>query len=145
MKVYVSGIVMGVIAIVSSLLFVGVPFGISILEIVNTALFIVGFIAVLLVGLAFKKPFAAMIISILYVVSLFILTLAIESGSNGFTLVAVGFIPGLVIAATGLISSLQIKSKKKILPSMIVNILAILVSCANVYLSYVNGGFIIVQ
>lgn len=145
MKVYVSGIVMGVIAIVSSLLFVGVPFGISILEIVNTALFIVGFIAVLLVGLAFKKPFAAMIISILYVVSLFILTLAIESGSNGFTLVAVGFIPGLVIAATGLISSLQIKSKKKILPSMIVNILAILVACANVYLSYVNGGFIIVQ
>ena len=55
MKVYVSGIVMGVIAIVSSLLFVGVPFGISILEIVNTALFIVGFIAVLLVGLAFKN------------------------------------------------------------------------------------------
>lgn len=142
MKIYVQGIVFGILSLLSALLINGIPFGSGIIEIANTIVLVIGAITVILCGIFKKKYTAALIISAVYLIFSFILTMIIELNMSGFTLVGIGFVPGLSVAITGLVTSMQLKGEKKILAGIILNSLGILFGLASLVLSVINGFII---
>ena len=139
MKTYVQGIVLGILSMVSTLLMNGIPFGSGIIEIANIIVLVIGVIAVILCGIFKKKYTAAVIISAVYLIVSFVLTMIIELNISGFTIVGIGFVPGLSVAITGLITSMQLKGEKKTLAGIILNSLGILLGIASLALSVMNG------
>jgi len=117
----------------------GIPFGTEIIEIANAIVLLIGVVAVIILGVFKKKYTSAIIVSVIYLAVLFLLTMMIELNMIGFVLVGVGFMPGLSLALTGLITSLQRKGEKKILAGIVLNALGILVSIASLALSVMNG------
>lgn len=117
----------------------GIPFGTEIIEIANAIVLLIGVVAVIILGVLKKKYTSAIIVSVIYLAVLFLLTMMIELNMIGFVLVGVGFMPGLSLALTGLITSLQRKGEKKILAGIVLNALGILVSIASLALSVMNG------
>ena len=117
----------------------GIPFGTEIIEIANAIVLLIGVVAVIILGVFKKKYTSAIIVSVIYLAVLFLLTMMIELNMIGFVLVGVGFMPGLSLALTGLITSLQRKGEKKILAGIALNALGILVSIASLALSVMNG------
>ena len=120
----------------------GIPFGTEIIEIANAIVLLIGVVAVIILGVFKKKYTSAIIVSVIYLAVLFLLTMMIELNMIGFVLVGVGFMPGLSLALTGLITSLQRKGEKKILAGIVLNALGILVSIASLALSVMNGFII---
>ena len=139
MKTYIQGILFGILSVLSSLMMSGIPFGTEIIEIANAIFLLIGVVAVIILGVFKKKYTSAIIVSVIYLAVLFLLTMMIELNMIGFVLVGVGFMPGLSLALTGLITSLQRKGEKKILAGIVLNALGILVSIASLALSVMNG------
>ena len=138
MKTYIQGILFGILSVLSSLMMSGIPFGTEIIEIANAIVLLIGVVAVIILGVFKKKYTSAIIVSVIYLAVLFLLTMMIELNMIGFVLVGVGFMPGLSLALTGLITSLQRKGEKKILAGIVLNALGILVSIASLALSVMN-------
>ena len=142
MKTYIQGILFGILSVLSSLMMSGIPFGTEIIEIANAIVLLIGVVAVIILGVFKKKYTSAIIVSVIYLAVLFLLTMMIELNMIGFVLVGVGFMPGLSLALTGLITSLQRKGEKKILAGIVLNALGILVSIVSLALSVMNGFII---
>lgn len=141
MKIYKSGIFMGFTSIASSVFLLGIPSGTAPLEVANGALFAAGIISVLMMGPVMKKYASACVSSIIYVIALMSLSTYIELNTRGYSIYMLGFVPGAAIALSAIITSLQNKGKMRIWPSMIINIIAMLVSGANAGFTLVNAGF----
>ncbi len=139
MKTYVQGIIFGMLSILSGLLFTGIPFGTEMIEIVDVAVLVIGIFAVLIMGIFLKKYTAALITSAVYMVVSFVLMMFIETQMSGFTIVYTGFLPGLSMAITGLVTSIRLKGNRKILAGMILNVVGILINAASLVLAVVNG------
>ena len=131
MKTYIQGIILGILSILSGLLINGIPFGTSIIEIINIAVLVIGAFALIFLGIFKKKYTAALITSAVYLVILCTLTTIIELKMSGFVIVGVGFVPGLSIALTGLITSINQKGERKIVAGIILNSLGLLISIAS--------------
>ena len=142
MKTYMQGIVLGILSILSSIMMSGIPFGSGIIEIANAVVLVIGVFAVIFLGIIKKKYTAALIVSVIYLVILFLLTMIIELNLSGFTIVGLGFVPGLAVSITGLVTSMQRKGEKKIIAGIILNALGILVSIASLGMSVMNGFII---
>lgn len=139
MKTYVQGIIFGILSILSGLLFTGIPFGTELIEIANAAVFVIGAITMLILGIFLKKYTAALITSAVYMVISFALMMFIETQMSGFTIVYAGFLPGLSMAITGLVTSIQLKGNRKILAGMILSVIGILINAASFVMTVVNG------
>ncbi|SCW49384.1 hypothetical protein SAMN02910456_01414 [Ruminococcaceae bacterium YRB3002] len=129
----------GIIASISSLIMTAIPFGTGILEIINAVIFAAGIAAILFSGLVRKNDRLVMISSIIYAVLLSTVTLIIEAKLTGFTLVAVGFVPGAIMSVTALIRTAKgCKSKA----SYIVNGIALFLALAGLAMAVLKGGFV---
>ena len=131
MKVYKQSILLGILSILSGLLIVGVPVGTEIIEIVNTAVLAIGALAIILLGVFKKKYTIAAIVSAIYTVAVFAMTAMIEANMQDFSILAIGFVPGLTMAATGMITSIQQKGEKKILIGMIITLIGMFINLAS--------------
>lgn len=139
MKTYIQGILFGILSVLSGLMMSGIPLGSEIIEISNLIILVVGVFAVILLGVVKKKYTVAVIASVIYLVALFSLTMIIELNMSGFTIVGIGFIPGLSLAVTGLITSIQQKGDRKILAGIIFSSIGMLISIASLVLAVMNG------
>ena len=114
MKNYRVGIILGIISILCALTFVGIPVGFNnIVEIICTVFFALGLLTILCMGFAVKNEKISVIASAAYVVILFVLVAVVELNYNDFTLLAIGFVPGLLISGMGVIKTVKVKSDKK--------------------------------
>lgn len=132
--------VIGVISIISTLLMTGIPFGVEVLQICNVIVFFAGIVLIIFFGMIRQNDKLLMIISITYAFLLFAITIIIESTSDTYTLLAVGFIPGLLMSIAGLRRTHK-GCRSKI--CYIVNAIALLISVLSVGLIFLNGGIII--
>ena len=131
MKVYKQSIILGLLSILSGLMIVGIPVGIEMIEIINIVVLAVGALAIILLGVVKKKYTLAAILSAFYTLAVFGMTAMIEANMQGFSILAIGFVPGLTMAVTGLITSIQQKGKKKILIGMIFTSIGLLINLAS--------------
>ena len=141
-RAFLPGIIMGIISCVTGMIFVGIPFNMSILSIVNLVVFFFGAMITLYSGAVRRKYKSAVYAALAGAIISFILTYLMErSGEGGYSMLHIGFIYGLIVAITGLISCIRMgKSGEKVLPGIIVNsigILAGLLSGAISIISYV--------
>ncbi len=144
MKNYRVGIILGIISILCALAFVGVPVGFNnIFETIVTVFFALGLLAILCIGLAVKNDKLTVIASVAYAVILFALVTVVELNYNDFTLLAIGFVPGLLMSVIGVIRTVKVKSDKKTTASLVLNIIGLVLAIASAALVIVNGGFII--
>lgn len=140
MKNYKSGIILGIVSIISTIIFVGIPIGNNFFEIVNEILYVTGLMVLLYLGLIRKNDKFTIIFSIVYLIVLFILTGFIELNYNDFTLVAIGIIPGLLISIVGLIRTISNMAKYKTRVSLIINIIALILSIISFLMIFLNRG-----
>ena len=143
LKKYKFGIATGIISIIISLLITGVPIGPSPIELVNLAIYIVGVIIMLIISLKKKNDLISLIYTLIYVVTVITLTILIENNYNDFKLYALGWVPGFIISAIGLLRS---KANKKIYNtklSLILNTIGLILSLISLILVIPNGGFAI--
>lgn len=131
MKVYKQSIILGLLSILSGLMIVGIPVGSEMIEIVNIVVLAVGALAIILLGVLKKKYTLAAILSVIYTVAVFGMTAMIEANMQGFSILAIGFVPGLTMAATGMITSIQQKGEKKILIGMIITSIGMFINLAS--------------
>lgn len=143
MKNYKDGIILGVLAIISTLLFTGIPAGTNILEIITLVIFILGTLLIVFLGIIKKNSKSTVMSSIVYLIILFFIVLVVESQYKDATILAIGFIPGLVLSTTGLILSISNKNNYKTKASKILNIIGIVLSIISLLMVIPNGGFII--
>ena len=132
MKVYTQSIILGVLSILSGLLMVGIPWGSEMIEIVNLAVIAIGAFAIILLGVFKKKYTLAVILSVIYLAAVFAMTAIIEGNKMDYSyMLYIGFVPGLTMAATGMITSIQQKGKRKILAGMIITSIGMLINAAS--------------
>lgn len=143
MKNYKDGIILGIISIVSSLLFTGFPVGSNPIEIFTLMFYIVGLLLLVYSGIIKKNSKKTLITTIVYLITLLTLVMIIETKLKGFTLLAIGCIPGLVIGIIGIILTKNNKEKYKTKASIILNIIGLVLSLISLLLVIPNGGFII--
>ncbi len=144
MKHYRVGIILGVVSILCSLLFVGIPVGFNnIIEIITAIFFAAGLVIIACLGFVAKNDKVTAISSVIYAVILFVLVTAVELNCEGYILLAIGFAPGLVISITGIVKTAQVKSENKIKASFIFNIAGLVLSVANFMLALLSGSLII--
>ena len=72
-------------------------------------------------------------------VAIFLLTMLIELNMSGFTIVGIGFVPGLSLAVTGLITSIQQNGDRKILTGVILSSIGMLINLAGFVMAVMNG------
>ena len=132
MKVYTQSIILGVLSILSGLLMVGIPWGSEMIEIVNLAVIAIGAFAIILLGVFKKKYTLAVILSVIYLAAVFAMTAIIEGNEMNYAyMLYIGFVPGLTMAVTGMITSIQQKGKRKILAGMIITSIGMLINAAS--------------
>jgi hypothetical protein len=142
MKNYKQGIIFGVLSIISGLLLSGIPFGTNVIEIINAAVLVLGVITLLIIGISKRRYTASVIEAAVYLVVLFVLTMIIELNMSDFVIVGVGFVPGLSMAVTGLITSMQQQGNRKVLAGIMINSIGILISIISLGMSVMNGFII---
>lgn len=144
MKNYRVGMILGIVSVLCSLTFVGIPIGFNnIIEIINTVFFVVGLVVILCLGFAAKNDKAAVIASVMYAVILFALVLVVELNYKDFILLEIGFVPGLLMSVMGIIKTVKVKSENKTKVSFIFNITGLVLSIVSFLLAIMNDGLII--
>ena len=143
MKNYKDGIILGIVSILSTLLFTGIPIGNNLFEIVTLVFFIIGLLLNLYFGFIKKSGKRTVVTSIIYLIILLILVSFIEMKYRNFSLIAIGFIPGLLISVDGIILTKSNKEKYKTIISLILNVIGLVLSIISLLLIIPNGGFII--
>ena len=139
MKNNKNGIILGIISILSSLLFTGMPIGKNLFEIVAIMLYVTGLLLIIYFGFLKRNSKNTIITSIVYLIILFILVVFIEMQYKDFIILAIGFIPGLLISISGLILTKDNKTKV----SLVLNVIGLILSIISLLLVILNGGFII--
>ncbi len=145
MKNYKTGIQLGIESILFSVVFVGIPFGTSILEIINTLLFIVGLLLIIYLGIIKKEDKYISKITIVFFLLLIILSTFIELYFHNFVLIGIGFLPGLIISIVGLLRTKANKGNYKTTNSFVLNLIGLIFSIVNFGLVVANGSFILNQ
>ena len=143
MKNYKDGIILGVISILSSSLFVGIPVGKNLIEIVTTIFYVIGLLLIIYFGLIKRSSKRTIITSIVYLIILFLLVAFVEMQYKDFIILAVGFVPGLLISISGLILTKNNKTKYKTKVSLVLNIIGLIISIISLLLAIPNGGFVL--
>ena len=143
MKNYKAGIIIGIISIISNLTLVGIPFGSNLIEIINEIIFAIGLLMIQYFGIIKKNDKSAIISMILYIILLLIFTTIVELNYKKFYLLAIGFLPGLIISIIGLIRTKNNKEKYKTKVSLVLNTLGLITSIISIIMIFLNGGFII--
>ena len=143
MKNNKNGIILGIISILSSLLFTGMPIGKNLFEIVAIILYVTGLLLIIYFGFLKRNSKNTIITSIVYLIILFILVVFIEMQYKDFIILAIGFIPGLLISISGLILTKDNKTKYKTKVSLVLNVIGLVLSIISLLLVILNGGFII--
>lgn len=144
MKKYKLGIVLGIISIITSLLFTGVPVAFSNLPLINIIVFILGLLGLIAMYLkAEDKHLLIYIIS--YLVITFTLTAIIETSDIEYTLLLLGWLPGLIIGIVGLLRSIKNKEIYNIKIAKILCIIGMALSVINLVGGLITyKGFLIV-
>ena len=142
MKNNKDGIILGIISILSSLLFVGMPIGKNLFEIVTTIFYFIGLLLIIYFGFIKRNSKNTIITSIVYLIILFILVIFIKMQYKDFITLAIGFIPGLLISISGLILTKNNKAQYKTKVSLVLNIIGLILSIISLLLVIPNGGFI---
>lgn len=144
MKKYKIGIVLGIISIITSILFVGVPSSLKGLSLLNIIIFSLGLLLIIIISLLKVEDKYLLIYIISYLVIEFNLTAIIESSAKDYTLLLLGWLPGLVISIIGLLKGNQNKKIYNIKTSKILNIIGLVLSIINLIGGLViNKGIII--
>ena len=143
MKNYKDGIILGVISILSSSLFVGMPVGKNLIEIVTTIFYVIGLLLIIYFGLIKRSSKRTIITSIVYLIILFLLVAFVEMQYKDFIILAVGFVPGLLISISGLVLTKNNKTKYKTKVSLVLNIIGLIISIISLLLAIPNGGFVL--
>lgn len=145
MKKYKLGIIMGIISIVSSLLFAGIPVGREKLQIAYFVLFLLLNFIILVFGLFAKKDKTVIFISIISVVLIFLSTLYIETNQDSLTkMVVLGWLVSLSLGTVGLYRTINNKKDYSYKLALYLCIIGLLFSIVNLILGLVtNGGFVI--
>ena len=143
MKNYKDGIILGVISILSSSLFVGIPVGKNLIEIVTTIFYVIGLLLIIYFGLIKRSSKRTIITSIVYLIILFLLVAFVEMQYKDFIILAVGFVPGLLISISGLVLTKNNKTKYKTKVSLVLNIIGLIISIISLLLAIPNGGFVL--
>lgn len=139
MKSNKNEIVLGILSIISSLLFTGIPIGKNLIEVITIIVYLIGLLLIIYFGLIKRNSKSTMIVSIIYLLILLIMVVIIETKYKDFTLLAIGCIPGLLISTSGLIITKRNKTKVSIL----LNIIGLVLSIISLLMIIPNGGFII--
>ena len=142
MKNYKNGMILGILSILCSLIFVGIPIGNNILEIINIIIYLTGLLLILFFSIVKKNDKIILITTIIYISLLTLFTILIELNNNYLFLIAIGFIPGLIISISGLIISKNNKQKYNPKISTIINSIGLLLSIISLLMA-INNGFII--
>ncbi|MBQ8131460.1 MAG: hypothetical protein IJ193_03125 [Bacilli bacterium] len=142
MKKFKDGIFMGIISIISSSFFVGMPVGKNFFEILLLLFFIVGVFVILYLGFSKKDSRNTLLFSVLYSFVLFVLVAFIELEFKDFTLYTVGFLPGLVISTTGFYLSKVNKDQYYTKLSLVLNSIGFIISVLSLLMVIPNGGFV---
>ena len=143
MKNYKDGIILGVLSILCTLLFVGIPVGNNVLEIITILFFAVGLLLITFFGIVKRNSNRTVITSIIYAIILPVLVAIIELQYKDSLRLAIGFLPGLLISITGIILTKSSKEKYKTKVSFTLNIIGLALSLASFLLVIPNGGFIL--
>lgn len=143
MKKYKYGIILGITSMISSILFVGMPIGNNLLEIISIAIYIIGLLLILYFGIIKKKDKITIISAIIYIVILFTLIAIIELNYENFTSLAVGFVPGLIISIVGIIMTKNNNKEYKTKISLILNCIGLIISIISMLMAIINSGFIL--
>ena len=144
MRQFKEGIYMGIISIVSSLILIGIPIGPNFFEIITALVFCVGLFVVLYVGI-WKDSTYTTRVCLIYVASVFVIGGIAKLLNKDCSLMAVGFLPGLIIALAGIMMSLKNK-EYNVKVSLVINGLALFGSILSCFLGYMaNKGFLIVK
>lgn len=144
MKNYKFGIILGVLSILSSLTFVGIPVGFNnIIETISTVFYVVGLLVIICLGFVGKNDKTTIITTVIYTIILFALVLIIELNYKDYILLEIGFIPGLIMSILGIIKTLKVKSENKTTASFIFNIIGLVLSIASLSLAILDGRLII--
>ena len=139
MKNNKNEVFLGILSIISSLLFTGIPIGKNLPEIITIIVYIIGLLLIIYFGLIKRNSKSTMIVSVLYLLILLVMVTTIETKYKDFTLLAIGCIPGLLISTGGLIITKRNKTKV----GLILNIIGFVLSIISLLMIIPNGGFII--
>ena len=143
MKNYKNGIILGIISIFSSLLFTGMPIGKNLIEVVTTIFYVIGLLLIIYFGFIKRNSKNTTITSVVYLIILFLLVAFIELQYKDFIILAIGFVPGLLIGISGLILTKGNKTKYKTKVSLVLNIIGLIISIISLLLVIPNGGFVL--
>lgn len=145
MKKYKLGITMGILSIISSLLFAGIPVGRENLQIAYFILFLLLNFTILVFGLFAKKDKTVIIISIISVVLILLSTLYIENNPDVLTnMVVLGWLVSLSLGTVGLYRTINNRGNYVIRIAMVLCLTGIALSIASLVMGLVtNGGFVI--
>ena len=137
MKKYKTGIILGIISIITSLFIVGIPISLKGLPLINMIVLILGLIGLLLMSLKAEDKYL-LIYTTSYLVITLTLTIIIEQSEKEFILLLLGWLPSLAVALTGLVKSNQNKDIYNIKLAKILSIIGIALSLINLI-----GGLIV--
>lgn len=137
MKKYKTGIILGIISIITSLFIVGIPISLKGLPLINMIVLILALIGLLLMSLKAEDKYL-LIYTTSYLVITLTLTIIIEQSEKEFILLLLGWLPSLAVALTGLVKSNQNKDIYNIKLAKILSIIGIALSLINLI-----GGLIV--
>lgn len=142
-KRYKSGITIGILSILSSLIIVGIPIGNNILEIINIIFYITGLLIILYLNFIKKNNKYLLIFTIIYLIILTTMIGIIELKYNNYNLLTIGFSIGLILSIIGLINSNKNKNKYNIKSSIIINVIALIISILSFIMIFINNSLIL--
>lgn len=144
MKKYKTGIILGIISIITSLFIVGIPISLNGLPLINMIVLILGLIGLLLMSLKAEDKYL-LIYTTSYLVITLTLTIIIEQSEKEYILLLLGWLPSLAVALTGLVKSNQNKDIYNIKLAKILSIIGIALSLINLISGLiVYKGFVII-
>ena len=135
---------LGVISIVSALLFCGVPVGKEGLILAYCIMFLVLNFAFILIGILSKKDSVVGISAFVYFIAFIISTSVIEMKTEGYKLTVLGWLVPFIVSIVGLYRIFNLKKEERSKVALIFNFVGLGLSIVSlIYGLVTNGGFII--
>lgn len=135
---------LGVISIVSALLFCGIPVGKEGLILAYCIMFLVLNFAFILIGILSKKDSVVGISAFVYFIAFIISTSVIEIKTEGYKLTVLGWLVPFIVSIVGLYRIYNLKKEERSKVALILNFVGLGLSIVSlVYGLVTNGGFII--
>ena len=135
---------LGILSIVTALLFSGIPVGKEGLVLGYCILFLVLNFAFILIGILSKKDKVVALSSLAYVIALFGATALIELKTEGYKITVLGWLVSFIISVVGLYRIFNLKKEDRKKGAIVLNIIGLVLSIANLIMGLVtSGGFIV--